>query len=103
LPRASTGAIARAASSAKERSGVELRPCPRNGVGTAMMKAPAGSLIVVARSLPISTTRRTSASRLGSPKCGRPALMVATTLGFTSTPTTSTPFSAKMAAVGSPI
>jgi hypothetical protein len=101
-PGASTDATARVAASTKERSGRACSPWPSSGVGTAMTTASAGSGAAAARSLPPSTIRRTSASRSGSPKCARPRLIVSTTRGLVSTPSTSTPFPANTAAVGRP-
>ena len=72
-------------------------------IGTAITNTSAGSGREVARSLPRVVAARSSMSRSGSEKSGCPALTASTTCGLMSTPITSTPRLAKVAAVGKQI
>ena len=72
-PRLSTGAIDLSAASTAEMSAWWSSVI---GVGTAMMKASAGSGAVTARSLPDLTAAPSTMSRSGSTMCARPELIV---------------------------
>ena len=72
------------------------------GVGTATTNASAVSGVVTARSMPDFTAAPSTISRSGSTICARPELIRSTASRLMSTPMTSKPRAANVAAVGSP-